>query len=59
MQVLILNRPGNGILTDEDKTEYKIITSFEENLLKRKNDDTKVDEVNELKTKKKQKIETI
>lgn len=52
MQVLILNRPGNGILTDEDKNEYKIVTSFEENLLKRKNDELKVDEVNAFKKQK-------
>lgn len=46
MQVLLLSRPGNAKLTDDDKNEYKVITSFDENILKRKIEDNKEDEVN-------------
>lgn len=52
MQVLILNRPGNVVLTDDEKNVYKVVTSFEENILKRKIEDNEKDEVNELKKRK-------
>ena len=51
MQVIILDRSGNSQLTDEERNEFEVLTSFE-NIdldsfcLKRKADDNLTEEVN-------------